>query len=268
MKILITGGCGFVGSNLAILFKKNYINYEIYCFDNLSRRGSELNLTKILNNGIHFIYGDVRVKSDFYKIPKVDFIIDAAAEPSVLAGINDGDLENLIDTNLNGTINTLLFAKKYNLSLIFLSTSRVYPYDTLEKLNYELYDNEYLFTKSQIVPGVSVKGINEKFPLEGFRSMYGATKLASEYIIKEFSKNFNINSIINRCGVISGPYQMGKIDQGVIVLWMAKHFYKGDLNYVGYGGNGFQSRDVLHVFDLFNHEIVVILLLLLLNSKK
>ena len=251
MKILITGGCGFVGSNLALLFKKFYNNYEIYCFDNLSRRGSELNLIKILDHDINFIHGDVRLKSDFDKIPTVDLIIDAAAEPSVLAGINDGDLENLIDTNLNGTINSLYFAKKNNASFIFLSTSRVYPYNTLEKLNYELHDNEYLFTNNQIFQGVSEKGINEKFPLEGYRSMYGSTKLASEYVIKEFSKNFNINSIINRCGVISGPYQMGKIDQGVIVLWMAKHFYKGDLNYVGYGGKGFQSRDVLHVFDLF-----------------
>jgi CDP-paratose 2-epimerase len=252
MRILITGGCGFVGSNLSILFKKHYNNCEIYCFDNLSRRGSEINLTKILEYGIKFIHGDVRIKSDFDKIPKVDFVIDAAAEPSVLAGFNNGELENLIDTNLNGTINTLIFCKKNNSALIFLSTSRVYPYDLLDKINYEILENKFLYCRNQTISGVTSIGIDENFPLYGVRSMYGATKLSSEYIIKEFSKNFNINSIINRCGVISGPYQMGKIDQGVIVLWMAKHFYKGKLNYVGYGGNGYQSRDVLHVNDLFN----------------
>jgi CDP-paratose 2-epimerase len=251
MKILITGGCGFVGSNLSILFKNHYSNFDIYCFDNLSRRGSEINLIKIIDHGINFIHGDVRIKSDFDKIPKIDLIIDAAAEPSVLAGTNNGDLENLIDTNLNGTINTLYFAKKHNASFIFLSTSRVYPYDVLNELNYNLINNQYLFKKDQFHDGVSENGINENFPLFGYRSMYGATKLASEYLIKEFSKNFNLNTIINRCGVISGPYQMGKIDQGVVVLWMARHIFKGNLNYVGYDGKGYQSRDVLHVYDLF-----------------
>jgi len=112
MKILITGGCGFVGSNLAILFKQYYTDSEIYCLDNLSRRGSEINLQKILAQGIHFVHGDVRIKTDLERIPAVDVVIDAAAEPSVLAGTIPGELENLIDTNLNGTINTLYFAKK------------------------------------------------------------------------------------------------------------------------------------------------------------
>lgn len=251
MKILITGGCGFVGSNLAVLFKQFYIDSEVYCLDNLSRRGSEVNLQKVLAAGVKFVHGDVRVKTDFDRIPPVDIVIDSAAEPSVLAGKTPGDLENLIDTNLNGTINTLYFAKKYQAAIIFLSTSRVYPYDTLSKAKLVTSPKRFNLSNDQTLKGLSEKGIAENYPLEGLRSLYGATKLASEYLIQEFAHNFSLPAVINRCGVLSGPYQMGKIDQGIVVLWMAKHFWKGRLGYIGYGGLGQQARDVLHVRDLF-----------------
>jgi len=251
MKVLITGGCGFVGSNLAIFFKEHYKESEIYCLDNLSRRGSEINLQRIASFGIRFVHGDVRIKSDFQRVPKVDIVIDAAAEPSVLAGKNPGELENLIDTNFSGTINTLYFAKRHGAAIIFLSTSRVYPYDSLSNVNLEASVKRFNLSKVQNIQGVSENGISENYHLDGVRSLYGATKLASEFFIKEFSHNFSIPSVINRCGVLTGPFQMGKIDQGVIVLWMAKHFWKGKLNYIGYGGMGQQVRDVLHVRDLF-----------------
>lgn len=251
MKILITGGCGFVGSNLAVLFKQYYTNSEVICLDNLSRRGSEINLQKVLAAGGKFIHGDVRIKTDFDRIPKVDIVIDAAAEPSVLAGKIPGELENLIDTNLNGTINTLCFAKKHQSAIIFLSTSRVYPHNRLAEANLVVMPKRFNLSNNQVYKGLSEQGIAENFPLEGLRSMYGATKLASEYFIQEFADNFDIPAVINRCGVLSGPYQMGKIDQGVIVLWMAKHYWKGRLGYIGYGGLGQQARDVLHVRDLF-----------------
>lgn len=251
MKILITGGCGFVGSNLAVLFKQFYTHSEVYCLDNLSRRGSEVNLQKVLLAGGRFVHGDVRVKMDFDRIPAVDIVIDAAAEPSVLAGKVPGELENLIDTNLNGTINTLYFAKKHQAGIIFLSTSRVYPYNTLTEANLVASPKRFNLSNDQVLKGLSKEGVTENYPLEGLRTIYGATKLASEYFIQEFSNNFGLPAVINRCGVLSGPYQMGKIDQGVVVLWMAKHFWKGRLDYIGYGGLGQQARDVLHIHDLF-----------------
>lgn len=251
MKILITGGCGFVGSNLAILCKEYYTDSQVFCLDNLSRRGSEINLQKILAKGVHFIHGDVRIKSDFDRVPAVDVVIDAAAEPSVLAGKIPGELENLIDTNLNGTINTLYFARKWQAGFVFLSTSRVYPYDLLADVKLTQNENRFDFMDQQNIIGLSKNGLTEEFPLPGLRSIYGATKLASEYLIQEFAHNFGIPAVINRCGVLSGPFQMGKIDQGVIVLWMAKHFWAGKLAYIGYGGKGQQARDVLHVRDLF-----------------
>ncbi len=250
MKILITGGCGFVGSNLAILLKTRYPTYTIICFDNLSRRGSELNLKRLLAHDIKFIHGDIRHKADLQKTGPVNLIIEAAAEPSVLAGAGS-DIQYLIDTNLNGTINALYMAKEWQAGFIFLSTSRVYPINNLEKIEYTQTDNRLVIADNQTITGITNKGINENFPLVGVRSLYGATKLSSEYLIQEFAYNFGIKAVINRCGVLTGPYQMGKIDQGVVVLWMAKHFWKGNLDYIGFGGQGLQVRDILHVTDVF-----------------
>jgi CDP-paratose 2-epimerase len=250
MNILITGGCGFVGSNLSIFLKTYYENCEVYCFDNLYRRGSELNLQKILKYGCKFIHGDVRIKNDFKKVPKVNLIIDAAAEPSVSAGKLDGDLENLLETNLNGTINTALFAKECGASIIFLSTSRVYPFDKLKNINYKKNKDTFILDQNQPFKGITINGIDETFEIDGYRSLYGATKLSSEFLLKEFSFYFKIPIIINRCGVICGPNQMGKVEQGIISLWIMNHFWKKPLTYKGYAG--FQVRDILHIDDLAN----------------
>jgi CDP-paratose 2-epimerase len=249
-KILITGGMGFVGSNLATELKIKYPEYTILTFDNLKRRGSELNLDRLKKIGVEFIHGDIRNKSDFDEVGKVDCIIDAAAEPSVLAGI-DNSPEYLIDTNLNGTINTLYFAQKHKADFVFLSTSRVYPIARLEQINFVEQENRFEIVKEQDVQGISTNGISEDFPIDGARSFYGATKLASELLAREFFQFTNMRGIINRCGVIAGPWQMGKIDQGVTALWVARHFYKKSLSYIGYDGSGKQVRDVLHIKDLF-----------------
>ena len=250
MKILITGGAGFVGSALAINIKSNYPTYEVICLDNLKRKGSELNLPRLAKAGAVFVHGDIRNKEDFDALPKVDFVIEASAEPSVLAGL-DGTPDYLINTNLVGTINCLNYTKKCGASFIFLSTSRIYPIKAIEKLNYEEQETRFTLTDNQPVRGVSSKGIAEDFPLDGARSLYGATKLASELMIHEYNEFYGMKTVINRCGVLTGPWQMGKIDQGVMVLWVAKHFWEQKLAYIGYGGSGRQTRDMLHVKDLY-----------------
>jgi CDP-paratose 2-epimerase len=250
MKILITGGAGFVGSALAIQLKTNYPNYEVICLDNLKRKGSELNLPRLAKVGATFVHGDIRNKEDFDALPVVDFVIEASAEPSVLAGLN-GTPDYLINTNLVGTINCLNYTKKCGASFIFLSTSRIYPIKAIEKLNFVEQDTRFGLSDDQAIPGVSSKGIAENFPLDGARSLYGATKLASELMIHEYNEFYGMKTVINRCGVLTGPWQMGKVDQGVMVLWVAKHHWQQQLAYIGYGGTGKQTRDMLHVHDLY-----------------
>ncbi len=250
MNILITGGCGFVGSNIAIKYKQEYPDAHIVVFDNLKRRGSELNLSDFKINGIEFIHGDIRNEEDFDELKKIDIIIDASAEPSVVAGL-DGGQKQLININLLGTINILNLAVKHNAGLIFLSTSRVYPIETLNRINVIEGNSRFEIDSNQIVRGMSINGIDENFPLKGYRSIYGASKLASELLIEEYQHFYNLKSVINRCGVIAGPKQMGKVDQGVTVLWVARHFWKKPLSYFGYGGTGKQVRDVLHIDDLY-----------------
>lgn len=249
-KILITGGAGFVGSAMALYLKKNYPTYEIYCLDNLKRKGSELNVARLGKAGIEFVHGDIRSKEDFDALPNVDVVIEASAEPSVLAGINGGTPDYLINTNLFGTVNCLNYATRCKADFIFLSTSRIYPIKTIETLNFVEHETRFALSDDQPVKGVSSKGITEDFPLDGARSLYGTTKLASELIIQEYNEFYGLKTVINRCGVLTGPWQMGKVDQGVMVLWVAKHFFEQQLAYIGYGGNGKQTRDMLHIADL------------------
>ena len=247
---LITGGCGFVGSNLAILFKLKYPSASIIALDNLKRQGSELNIKRLKEHEIQFIHGDIRNKEDFDYLPKIDILIECAAEPSVLSGI-DTTPDYVLNTNLVGTINCLNFAKKNKAKFIFLSTSRVYPIKTLNQIKYKIEETRFSIENNQSLKGVSKNGINESFGIDGARSFYGTSKLSSEMIIQEYNEFYNLNTIINRCGVLTGPWQMGKIDQGVVVLWIAKHFWKKELNYIGFGGEGKQVRDILHINDLF-----------------
>jgi CDP-paratose 2-epimerase len=249
--ILITGGAGFVGSNLAIKLKEKYPNNNIIILDNLKRRGSELNLERTNKLGITFIHGDVRNKEDLNFSKNIDLIIECSGEPSVLAGIDASQYS--INTNLIGTINCLELAKKTHSSLIFLSTSRIYPIKELNQIKYHETETRFEINDKQILEGVSEQGISENFCLGKFRSLYGTTKLCSEFLIQEYIHNFKIKAVINRCGIITGPWQMGKIDQGVIALWIARHVWKNKpLSYIGFGGNGKQVRDFIDIDDLFD----------------
>lgn len=249
-QLLITGGAGFVGANLAVSLKTKYSDLEIIALDNLKRRGSELNIKRLNKYGIQFIHGDIRNKEDInFENKKIALIIECSAEPSVLAGFGDSP-EYLINSNLIGAINCLEIARKHHAAFIFLSTSRVYPFEVLNSLRYIETESRYALRNKQSILGASSRGINEKFPINGARSLYGATKLATEIIAHEYASMYNIKVIINRSGVIAGPWQMGKVDQGVFALWMAAHYFKKELSYIGFGGEGKQVRDVLHIDDL------------------
>jgi CDP-paratose 2-epimerase len=249
--ILITGSAGFVGSNLAVSFKKKYPKIRIIAMDNLKRRGSELNLSRLKEAGVEFIHGDIRSHEDF---PQIDYdaMVECSAEPSVLSGY-DGNPLYVINTNLTGTINCLEEARKRKADIIFLSTSRVYPYEKINKIEIIEDKTRFIWKDGQDIRGWSTKGISEDFPLEGPRSLYGASKLCSELLLQEYISMYGLKAVINRFGVIAGPWQFGKVDQGVFTLWMLAHYFKkGNLKYIGFGGEGKQVRDLLHMEDVFN----------------
>ncbi|TAE88081.1 MAG: NAD-dependent epimerase/dehydratase family protein [Bacteroidetes bacterium] len=251
MKIIITGGAGFVGSSLCIKLKQQYPNYEIMAFDNLKRRGSELSLKDFKALGINFIHGDIRNVEDIDALPDFEVLIDASAEPSVLAGLNSNPAY-VINNNLIGSINCFNACLKQKAKLIFLSTSRVYPIHRIEQAGFIEEATRFSFTNFQKEEGISSLGISEKLNIEGARSFYGTTKLCAEQFIQEYAAFYGLKSAITRFGVIAGARQMGKTDQGVATLWMAKHYWKRNLSYIGYGGLGKQVRDFLHIDDLID----------------
>ncbi len=248
-RLLITGGAGFVGSNLAVSLALRHPDWEILALDNLYRRGSELNLPRLEAAGVEFVRGDVREPADLQALPPVDAMIECSAEPSVMSGV-DGDTGYLVHTNLTGAYNCLELARRDGAFVVFLSTSRVYPVAPQVELSLEEGPTRFEIAAEQAVAGVSPAGISEDFPMDGPRTLYGATKLAAELLIEEYRAGLGVPAVIDRCGVIAGPWQMGKVDQGVFTHWMLAHHFGNPLTYIGFGGKGKQVRDLLHIEDL------------------
>jgi CDP-paratose 2-epimerase len=249
MRLLITGGAGFVGGNVSVSLATRHPEWEVVALDNLHRRGSELNVPRLRAHGVRFIHGDVRQRHDLLDLGRFDTVIEASAEPSVLAG-RSGGADYLVWTNLVGAINCLELCRRDDAHLVFLSTSRVYPMEALRGVAYSETDTRFELGEEQAVVGVSSRGIAETFPLGGARSLYGATKLAAELLIAEYASAFRLRTTVVRCGVVAGPWQMGKVDQGVFSYWVLAHQLGKKLAYLGYRGTGKQVRDVIHIDDL------------------
>ena len=256
MKILITGGCGFVGSNIAIYLKKNLKKVQIYSLDNLSRKGSSLNKKRLNKKKIKNFNINIENFNKLKLLPKFNLIIDCCAEPAIEASKYDTD--RVFNTNLLGTFNVLKKCIKDNANIIFLSSSRVY---SIEKLR-------YLVKKTNLSKPLKINyKINENFVTSSVSSLYGFTKLASEKLIQEMFYKTNLKFIINRFGVIAGPWQFGKQDQGFVPLWIAKHFLKKKLSYIGFGGKGHQVRDILHINDACEIILIQIKKIKKINNK-
>ena len=247
--ILITGGAGFVGSNLAIGFTEHFSDARVIALDNLHRRGSEMNLERLRSHGVVFAHGDVRVREDLEAVGSFDWLIECSAEPSVHAGYANSP-SYLVNSNLVGMLNCLEVVRRHHAAMAFLSTSRVYPVPSLRNLKMSETESRFELSDEQPIPGASSQGISEDFPLSGYRTLYGATKLCAEIMLQEYIAAYDLRGVINRCGTIAGAWQMGKVDQGFVALWVAAHVYRFGLSYVGFGGSGKQVRDVLHVDDL------------------
>jgi CDP-paratose 2-epimerase len=252
MKLLITGICGFVGSSLAKYLRDDSSDWEIHGLDNFIRPGSERNRLELKRLGVKVRHGDLRNASDFETLPPVDAVIDAAANPSVLAGIDQStSSRQLVEHNLASTINLLEYCKAYHSSFLLLSTSRVYSIPLLASLPVTVINDAFVPDKTRPLPdGLSLKGLNETFSTCAPVSLYGSTKLASEALALEYGEAFGFHVSINRCGVLAGAGQFGRADQGIFSYWLHSWKQRRPLRYIGFDGQGHQARDCLHPNDL------------------
>jgi CDP-paratose 2-epimerase len=248
-RVLVTGGAGFVGATLCLELAARHPDWEVRALDSLHRRGSELNLPRLREGGVRFVHGDVRAPEDLRDAGPFDALVECSAEPSVMAGA-DGDTAFMMRTNLLGAYHCLEEAARHRAQVVFLSTSRVYPVAGVNALAHREGETRFELRDEQALPGASGRGVAEDFPLGGARTLYGASKLAAELLIVEYAESFGLPTAIDRCGVIAGPWQMGKVDQGVFTHWMLAFYFKRPLSYLGFGGQGKQVRDLLHALDL------------------
>ena len=247
MKILITGGCGFVGSNLALFLKKKIKSSRVFTLDNLSRKGSRINRKRLEEIKIHNYNFNIENIQKIKTLPKFNLIIDCCAEPAIEESKNNPD--KVFNTNLVGTFNILQKCIKDKSNIIFLSSSRVYSISSLRNLVRNLNLKKPLKAKIEI---------DESYETNKPSSLYGFTKIASEKLIKEFFYKTKLKYLINRFGVIAGPWQFGKQDQGFVPLWVANHLLKKKLSYIGFGGKGYQVRDIIHIDDVCNIILIQI----------
>lgn len=252
MKIFIAGICGFVGSSLARWFQAASDRVTVFGVDNLIRPGSEINRSELRSAGIDVHHADVRMAADLESVPAADWVIDAAANPSVLAGVDGRSTSRqLIEHNLQGTLNLLEHAKRHGAGFLLLSSSRVYSIPALAQIPIKSAGRAFqVDARGTLPPGLSLEGIAESFSVAPPVSLYGSTKLASEIVALEYGLAFRFPVWVNRCGVLAGAGQFGTAEQGIFSYWMHAHAARQPLRYIGFGGAGRQVRDAFHPDDL------------------
>jgi CDP-paratose 2-epimerase len=238
MRVLITGICGFAGSTLARSLLQHREGLSLAGIDNLSRAGSETNLDPLRSLGCRIQVADLRDPRVLEEHPPADWLIDAAANPSVLAGLSaSSSSRELMDTNLVSTLPMLEFCRRHRATFTLLSTSRVYGIRPLREI--PLAVRSGAFHPVSTAPDLA-HGIPESFP----------SKLCSETLALEYGEAFEFPVWINRCGVLAGAGQFGRADQGIFSYWIHRWAARQPLRYLGFGGLGHQVRDCLHPREL------------------
>lgn len=247
MKILINGGCGFLGSNLASHGIKE--GYDITVFDNLSRLGSSKNLEWLRSLGdFTFIHGDIRNKNDVsatIKEGRFDAIFHLAGQVAMTTSIANPYKD--FEINTMGSLNVLDSVRLYSpdTAVFFSSTNKVYG--DLENYTYEETPTRYICKEFP-------NGFDESVPLD-FRSPYGCSKGAADQYMLDFSRIFGIRTTVFRHSSMYGSRQFATYDQGWVGWFVEKALEKysdPDCEPFTISGNGKQVRDILHAKDMIN----------------
>ena len=255
MRILVTGGCGFIGAQLALHLQAR--GHRVVAMDNLVRRGSEMNLARFKHHGVEFVHGDVRSREDFLGLPRnIDLICDASAQPSVVTGYENPIFD--ITNNAFGLINVLEFARQRGCPVVFWSSNRVYSADKINAFPRKETPTRWAWNKEafraqsanhRIIGFDPDFGFSEEFSIDGGqRSIYGLSKIMADLACQEYANAFGVKTVINRFGVIAGEGQFGRSDQGWVAWWAVAFHFGLPLKYIGWGGK--QVRDILFVEDV------------------
>ncbi len=245
MKILIAGGCGFLGSNLAAYGMQQ--GYEITVFDNLSRVGASENLKWLQSRGeIRFIHGDTRCKNDIEAVVKsthFDAVFHLAGQVAMTTSIENPYKD--FETNTMGTLNMLDTLRKYSpdTAMFFSSTNKVYG--DLEQYDYEEGEKRYICREFP-------NGFSESIPLD-FRSPYGCSKGAADQYMLDYSRIFGMKTVVFRHSSMYGSRQFATYDQGWVGWFCAKameKYFDPNCKPFTISGNGKQVRDILHADDM------------------
>lgn len=251
MKVLITGGAGFVGANLAFYLSER--GHQVTVMDNLVRRGSELNLPRLRAEGINFVHGDVRNPEDFVNVKgPIDVVCECCAQPSAI----DGYQNPLFDINNNtmGLLNTLEFARRHDAGLIFWSTNKTYAGEHINAIPRAENGTRWQWDKARINGSAPAgfdpdHGFSAAFTVDGRdHSIYGLSKVMADLACQEWYHAFGVRTIVNRFSCLAGEGQFGKSAQGWVAWWAIAFHFGLPLKYIGWEGK--QVRDVLFIEDI------------------
>lgn len=239
MKLLITGGCGFIGSNAARYFSRR--GHTVHVFDNLSREGAEVNRSWLTERfGVDFTEGDVRNEEHVEKLVRetdIDVIIHLASQVAVTTSVENPRHDFAV--NAGGTFNVLDAVRRQDRDIIVLNASTNKVYGTLQGREVEERERRYEFAED-------IDGIDETQPLD-FHSPYGCSKGAADQYVEDYYKIYDVPTVNFRQSCIYGPRQFGMEAQGWIAWFTIAHLTNQPITIYG---NGKQVRDVLYIDDL------------------
>ena len=247
MKILVTGGCGFLGSNLVSygILK----GFDITVFDNLSRKGASKNLIWLESIGeFTYKHGDIRNKNDVETVIRFgdfDAIFHLAGQVAMTTSIENPQKD--FEVNTMGTLNVLEAVRKYSqkTAVFYSSTNKVYG--DLEQYNYIENSTRYICKEFS-------KGFSEVTPLD-FRSPYGCSKGAADQYMLDYNRIFGLKTVVFRHSSMYGGRQYASSDQGWVGWFCEKAFEKkrnSKSPIFTISGNGKQVRDILHADDMIS----------------